>query len=58
MKPRMHLVETSIFSIDNVNLNYEQPPQTSQNSDFQRPFLVLKIDRIFAKKFCEEFWTR
>ena len=30
--------------------NYEQPPLTSQNSDFQSHFSVLKIDRIFHKK--------
>ena len=30
--------------------NYEQPPQTSQNSDFQSYFSVLKIGRIFPKK--------
>ena len=31
--------------------NYEQPPQTYQNSYFQSHFSVLKIDRIFPKKF-------
>ena len=31
--------------------NYEQPPQTSQNSDFQSHFSVLKIGWIFPKKF-------
>ena len=31
--------------------NYEQPPQTSQNSDFQTRFSVLKICQIFPKKF-------
>ena len=30
--------------------NYEQPPQTSQNSYFQSHFSVLKIGRIFPKK--------
>ena len=30
--------------------NYEQLPQTSQNSYFQSHFSVLKIDRIFPKK--------
>ena len=30
--------------------NYEQPPQTSQNSCFQSRFSVLKIGRIFPKK--------
>ena len=30
--------------------NYEQPRQTSQNSDFQSPFSVFKIDGIFPKK--------
>ena len=30
--------------------NYEQPPQTSQNSYFQSHFSVLKISRIFPKK--------
>ena len=36
--------------------NYEQPPQTSQNSYFQSHFSVLKIGRIFPKKnFYEEY---
>ena len=36
--------------------NYEQPPQTSQNSKSHFP--VLKIGRIFPKNnFFEEFWT-
>ena len=30
--------------------NYEQPPQTSQNSDFQSHFSVSKIGQIFPKK--------
>ena len=30
--------------------NYEQPPQTSRNSDFQSHVSVLKIDQIFPKK--------
>ena len=30
--------------------NYEQPPQTPQNSNFQSHFSVLKIDRIFREK--------
>jgi hypothetical protein len=30
--------------------NYEQPSTTSQNSDFQSHFSVLKIGRIFPKK--------
>ena len=39
--------------------NYEQPPQTYQNSYFQSHFSVLKIGRIFPKKkFYEEYWTR
>ena len=31
--------------------NYEQPPRTSQDSDFQSNFSVWKI-------FVEEYWTR
>ena len=38
--------------------NYEQPPQTSQNSYFQSHFSVLKICRIFQKKIYEEYSTR
>ena len=38
--------------------NYEQPPRTSQNSDIQSHFSVLKIGRIFPKKICKECWTR
>ena len=39
--------------------NYEQSPQTSQNSYFQSHFSVLKIGRIFPKKkFYEEYLTR
>ena len=30
--------------------NYEQPPQTYQNSDFQSHFSVSKISQIFPKK--------
>ena len=30
--------------------NYEQPTQTSQDSDFQSHFSVLKIGCIFSKK--------
>ena len=50
MKPRMHHHQTY--------QNYEQPPRTSQNSDFQSHFLVLKIDQIFPFFFFEEYWTR
>ena len=39
--------------------NYEQPPQTSQNSYFQSYFFVFKIGQIFPKKkFYEEYSTR
>ena len=39
--------------------NYEQPPQTSQNSYFQSHFSVLKIGRIFSEKnFYEEYLIR
>jgi len=39
--------------------NYEQPPQTYQNSYFQSHFSVLKIGPIFPRKnFYEEYWTR
>ena len=31
--------------------NYEQPPQTSQTSDFQSHFSVLKISQIFLNFF-------
>ena len=41
-----------------IDQNYEQPPKTPQNSDFQSHFSVLKIDRIFPKKISEEYWTR
>ena len=40
--------------------NYEQPPQTSQNSYFQSHFSKLKIGRIFPKKkkyIYEEYLT-
>ena len=30
--------------------NYEQPPQPSQNSDFQSHFSLLKIGQILSKK--------
>ena len=62
MKPRMHLVEIGIITLSKVTItyqNYEQPPQTSQNSDFQSHFYVMKIGRIFPKKhFCEEYRAR
>ena len=38
--------------------NYEQTPQTCQNSDFQSHFSVLKIDRIFPKKIFRKYWTK
>ena len=39
--------------------NYEQPCQTSQNSEIQSHFLVSKIGGIFPKKkFCEEYLIR
>ena len=41
-----------------TNQNYEQPPQTSQNSYFQSNFSVLNIGRIsLKKKFCEKYLT-
>ena len=63
IKPCMHLEEISIFSLNHVIVRltkiYEQPPQTSQNSYFQSHFSVLKIGRIFPKKFFyEEYQTR
>ena len=52
MKPSMHLVEISIFSLNSVTVrHYEQPPRTSQNSDFQSHFSVLKIGRILPNVF-------
>ena len=33
-----------------TNQNYEQPPETSQNLNFQSRFSVLKIGQIFPKK--------
>ena len=42
-----------------TNHNYEQTPQTSQNSYFQSHFSVLKIGPIFPKKnLYEEYSTR
>ena len=38
--------------------NYEKPPQTSQNSDFQSYFSMSKVDQIFPKKIFEESLTR
>ena len=38
--------------------NYEQPPQTSQNSDFQSHFSVLKIGRFFPIFFKEFFFGK
>ena len=37
--------------------NYEQPPQASQNSDFQSYFSKSKYDQIFQKKILEESWN-
>ena len=38
--------------------NYKQPPRTSQNSYvLQSHFSVLKVGRIFKKKFYEEYLT-
>ena len=56
IKPLIHLLEISIFSLNNgghylvKNQNYEQLCQRSQNSEFQSHFSVSKIDRIFLKK--------
>ena len=41
MKPCMH---------GQTYQNYKQPPQTSQNSDFQSHYSMWKIDQIFPKK--------
>ena len=49
IKPLMHLLEISIFSLNN-DQNYEQPCQRSQNSKFQSHFSVSKIGQIFPKK--------
>ena len=39
--------------------NYEQPPRTSQNADFQSHFLNVKNwPNLSKKKFCKEYWTR
>ena len=47
-------LEKRIFSLNNVTLrltqNFQQPPRTSQYSDFQCHFSVFKIGRIFSKK--------
>ena len=48
IKLSMYLVEISISSL---NQNNEQSPWTSQNLYFQSNFSVLKISRIFLKKF-------
>ena len=53
MKPRMHLLEISIFLQNNVIVRIEQLWQRSQNSDFQSYFLASTIDHIFPKKICE-----
>ena len=58
MKLHMHLVEISIFlnkqCYRQTYQNYEQPPQTFQNSDIQSHFSVSKIDGIFPKEFLFE----
>ena len=54
IKPPMHILEISIFSLNHVIVRLikiiKQPPGTSQNSYFQSHFSVSKIDRIFLKK--------
>jgi hypothetical protein len=61
MKPHMHIVGISIFSLDSVHVqtyqNYEQPPQTTQNSDFRSHFSVLKIGRICPKNISVKDFT-
>ena len=48
MKPPT--LETTYASSGNKHFFNEQPPRTSQNSDFQSRLSVLKIGRIFPKK--------
>ena len=51
IKPCIYVVERSIFFTKSFHhqtyQNYKQPPQTSQNSDFQSHFSVFKISQTF-----------
>ena len=60
MKPCMQLLEISIFFTKSCHhqayQNHEQPSQTSQNSNFQSHFSVLKNWlNLSEKKFYEEY---
>ena len=46
MKPIMHLVEISIFSLNNVTVSLTK----IMNNLLERHFLVLKIGKIIQKK--------
>ena len=57
VKPCFYLVEIGIFNqpCHRQNYqNYEQPPQASQNSDFQVIFLCQKLVKCFQKKISWE----
>ena len=57
MKKCIHIVEISVFFTNSCHCqtyqNFEQPPQTSQNSDFQSLFSVLKIGWTFLKNILD-----
>ena len=50
MKPCLYLLSRNKHFFTKSCQSYEQPPQTSQNSDFQSHFSVSKIGQIFPKK--------
>ena len=49
MKPHMHLSKINIFSLYHIRTmeDYQHPPESLQNSDFQIHFSVTKNLRIF-----------
>ena len=64
IKPLLHILEISIFSLNNdivrlTKIMNKQPCQRFQNSKFQSLFSVSKIGWIFPRKnFCVEYLIR
>ena len=62
MKPGMHLVEITIFSLNNVTVKFTKIMNNLLEHlkilIFKSHCSVLKISRMFPKKFCEKYFIR
>ena len=58
IKPLMHLLEISIFSLNNDLVRLTKIMKNLvKDSEFQSYFSVSQIVRIFTRKICEEYLT-